>query len=521
MMHEYAKDIKQEPRTAPAKPFIVRKFRTLKEVCECLERYQEETVTHFIKYNKDKKFGNEDYIPNIERGRIHYWSHTGKCGVPIEYDGVPFMHVGRWVLMCHQGQDINRRHKEKYQMRKHREQQESGVAPKSRNRSQVTKKVNCPAEIYVTHIMKFPQHKVPNALLAIDSLPTDHMRKLAKKKIISSFKRYSKRFVRESWYYVRLPDPTSHKGHPVLGLVKQESAPSLPAECTVEISSYSGATIDIKRKRHSKSTKFRTKEPVDPRVLQKMYELTRQGVSTVKMMQEAIAEYVREELFPCGEPPPTMYRRYNPTSSDIQNAMYKVKQEMRLEGKSILQYRCAALVREITELVVQTDSEDYLNQLEEQLRNIYNAIRNTVPIQEVQFRPEQEGDKGKQILGDGQFVTTLPIEGEPKAKRGRRRRNIEQQAELNAATYHLKLENQQLQTGDQQMELEGVLEHHQVHEIIQQEDGTITEVYYYQPIDQYDQYVEQEQSENQQYQSDAIIIQPQDIKTEPPQIDQL
>lgn len=55
-----------------------------------------------------------------------------------------------------------------------------------------------------------------------------------------------------------------------------------------------------------------------------MYELTRQGVSTVKMMQESIAEFVKEELFPFGEPPPTMYRRYNPTASDIQNAMYKV-----------------------------------------------------------------------------------------------------------------------------------------------------------------------------------------------------
>lgn len=60
-------------------------------------------------------------------------------------------------------------------------------------------------------------------------------------------------------------------------------------------------------------------------MLQKMYELTRQGVSTVKMMQEAIEEFVHEELFPCGEPPPSMYRRYNPTPSDIQNAMYKVR----------------------------------------------------------------------------------------------------------------------------------------------------------------------------------------------------
>ncbi|XP_042242413.1 uncharacterized protein LOC121879715 isoform X2 [Homarus americanus] len=439
------------------------------------------------------------------------------------------MHVGRWVLMCHQGQDTNKRHKEKYQIRKHREQVESGVAPKSRNRSQVTKKVNCPAEIYVTHIMKFPQHKVPNALLAINSLPTDHMKKLAKRKIINSFRRYANRFVRESWYYVRLPDPVEHEGHPVLGLVKPElTASNIPVEpeCTIELQSKGGEPAEIKKKRQPKGTKFRTKEPVDPRVLHKMYELTRQGVSTVKMMQECIAEYVREELFPCGEPPPIMYRRYNPTSSDIQNAMYKVKQEMRLEGKSILQYRCAALVREITELVVQTDSEEYLNQLEEQLRSIYDAVRNTVPVQEFQFRPDPEAEKAKQVLNGGPFEATISIglDGVTKSKRGRRRKHIEQQAELNAATYHLKLENQQLQTNDQQMELDGVLEHHQVHEIIHQEDGTVTQVYYYQPVDQFDHYIEAENPEQQQqhpYQKDAIIIQPQNIKTEPPANDNL
>ena len=62
----------------------------------------------------------------MARGRIHYWSHTGKLGksgVPIEYDGVPFMHVGRWVLMCHQGKDVNKLHKQKYQIRKTAEQQ--------------------------------------------------------------------------------------------------------------------------------------------------------------------------------------------------------------------------------------------------------------------------------------------------------------------------------------------------------------------------------------------------------------
>ncbi|KAK4303953.1 hypothetical protein Pmani_024078 [Petrolisthes manimaculis] len=567
MMHEYAKDIKKEPRSGSAKPFKVRRFKNLQEAVACVEQYQEETVTHFIKYNRDKQFGNESYLPNVERGRIHYWSHTGKCGVPIEYDGVPFMHVGRWVLMCHQGHDTNKGHKEKYQMRKIREQQESGVTPKSRNRSQVSKKVDCPAEIYITHIMKFPQHKVPSALLAINSLPTDHMRKLAKKRMITCFRRQGARFPRESWYYVRLPDPTTHEGHPVLGMVKQEVASNTVEECLEEsVSKVIKQPIaepegeEIKRKRQSPSVKFRTKEPVDPRVLTKMYELTRQGVTTVKMMQEAIADFVREELFPCEEPPPSMYRRYNPTSSDIQNAMYKVKQEMRLEGKSILQYRCAALVREVTDLVVRTDSEEYLIQLEEQLRNIYNAVRHTLPIQEVPFRSEVEGEKGRHTAGQvgaELMVEALSVGGDflvpesklnnnntntnTNSKRGRRRKHStnhlhhhntqqqqqeqqQQQAEIRAATYHLKLENQNVQDMDPEQDqdqdqdqdqlveqvtttedLAGVLDQYQVHEIIQQEDGTIMEVYYCQPSDP--------------DHTSTIIIQPENIKTEPIPVD--
>lgn len=535
MMHEYAKEIKQEPSENRIAPFTVRRFKTLAEVYECIQQYEEETVSHFIKYNKDKKFGDEEFIPNIEHGRIHYWSHTGKTGCPIEYDGIPFMHIGRWVLMCHQGYDVNKRHKEKYQMRKHMDQEQSGIATKSRNRSQVTKKVGCPAEIYVTHVIKFPQQKVPNALLAINSVPTDHMRKLAKKRIIASYKRNPSRFSRESWYYVRLPDISAHEGHPVLGQVKQEMIfNSTPSDSNIEVAASGQETVNainvIKRKGRIKASKFRTKEPVDPRVLQKMYELTRQGVTTVSMMQNSVREYVREELFPDSEPPPSMYRRYNPTASDIQNAMYKVKQEMRLEGKSILQYRCAALVREITELVVQTDSEDYLNQLEEQLRNIYSAVRNTVPVTQVTFRSEGEGEQTgsvKRTIGDLESLSPLllesPVLKQPRLKTSSKHQ--EQQNELDTATYHLKLEHQQLHnapTTDAALEVaeqhqvilseDGaeiyeetqnghILEHHQVHEIIQQDDGTITEVYYYQPMEQYG-----EDYEHQEH--GTIIIQP-------------
>lgn len=59
MMHEYARVVKLEGVTGASKSFTVLKFRTLSEVCRCVEQYQETTCTHFIKYNRDKHFGNE------------------------------------------------------------------------------------------------------------------------------------------------------------------------------------------------------------------------------------------------------------------------------------------------------------------------------------------------------------------------------------------------------------------------------------------------------------------------------
>lgn len=59
MMHEYARAVKLESGAVSDKPFTVVKFRTLHEVCRCVEEYQEHTCTHFIKYNRDKHFGNE------------------------------------------------------------------------------------------------------------------------------------------------------------------------------------------------------------------------------------------------------------------------------------------------------------------------------------------------------------------------------------------------------------------------------------------------------------------------------
>lgn len=57
-------------------------------------------------------------IPNVHRGRIYFESLKGKCGMPITYDGVPFIHLGRWSFICHQGVDKCKKQRDQYYEKK-------------------------------------------------------------------------------------------------------------------------------------------------------------------------------------------------------------------------------------------------------------------------------------------------------------------------------------------------------------------------------------------------------------------
>ncbi|XP_076036371.1 calcium-responsive transcription factor-like isoform X1 [Oratosquilla oratoria] len=344
-VHSYARDV---PQTFD-RTFVVRKFSTLSAALECVDQYQNDTLTRFVKYYKDKNFGNEDYVPDISRSRL-YWSwcseKTNQPVLPIQYDGVPFMHVGKQVLLCHQGRDLNKRHKEIYRQKQHFMQQHG--TSRTRMRSQHSKKVDCPAAIHIAHIVKFPEFKVPDAYLLINSEPTEHTRKKIKKQLVDSYRDSAAGVALDVQFFVRLPDACAHHGHPVL----------------------------------SQSPKSKTKEPVDPKILELIHDLTQQGVTNIKVFQEHIASYVNNEVFKDEEPPPLMWRRYNPTEHDIRNAMYKVRRSMVKEKKRHLQNRCTSLLHDITQMVLDNDDEVYLEQLEEQLKNIHMSVQRALPPKE-------------------------------------------------------------------------------------------------------------------------------------------
>jgi len=71
------------------------------------------------------------------------------------------------------------------------------------------------------------------------------------------------------------------------------------------------------------------REPLDPRIVNKIEELTRQGVRKVNEMKRHLENFVSNELFNGERPPPMTRRRFYPDNKDISNYISKTKNEQR------------------------------------------------------------------------------------------------------------------------------------------------------------------------------------------------
>ena len=302
-----------------------------------------------------------EFVPDVWRGRMHYWSHSGKVGVPIEYDGVPFMHVGRWSLICHQGRDIAATAKSKYLEKKKKQEQEGMRISGSRKAS--TKKVNCPAEIYVSHIIKYPQFKVSPRLLTDNSLPSEQIRKTNKEKLRLLHRKDPGKVVRLHCYYVRLPQPGDHQGHPfVAHVAADDEATNLVVSNT--------STLDRRKINKNRDRHRRTREPLDARVGEKLADLIREGYCSTAVIRSELNKFVIQELFAGEVPPPAMFRRYNPTSRDIQNALHKVKQEAYESHRTELRSLCSSALSNIDNALSSVDDEVTLSNMYKHLTHL-------------------------------------------------------------------------------------------------------------------------------------------------------
>ena len=88
------------------------------------------------------------------------WEKKGDL-MSLNFDGIPYIFLGKRDYQCHQGSDRGKRVKEKYQ--KLRDNLMLGDHPqaiKRRKLIQTTKKLNCPVQFSVKKIIKFPKFAI-------------------------------------------------------------------------------------------------------------------------------------------------------------------------------------------------------------------------------------------------------------------------------------------------------------------------------------------------------------------------
>ncbi|XP_073441615.1 uncharacterized protein [Dendrobates tinctorius] len=248
-------------------------FHSLENALQAIIEFEESTASNYIVLEKQKDFGNEEFRPTA-KFTLH-WEGPVIDDVSLqEYSGVPFIIVGRKVLGSHFKKDRATAQKRSAEFTT---QTEISYCPLIKRRKfvmQNTKKKDCPAKIYMYHIIKFPDFEIKKK--------SKWQMKLASKKIKDSLETTIELI---HSYIILFPQFSHHKNHPMDG---EEAF---------------------------------TKERVDPRIIKKITELFESGVSKRQDIKILLDHFVRFELFVGQDIPVNSRRRFFPSLKDIYNIM--------------------------------------------------------------------------------------------------------------------------------------------------------------------------------------------------------
>ncbi|XP_074641158.1 uncharacterized protein LOC141898911 [Tubulanus polymorphus] len=203
----------------------------------------------------------------------------------IEWDGTPFIYMGRHVLICHFGTDHNLKKKQEFKEKQDKKMMDDHVFLKRRNLVQSTNKLGCNARIYISQIVRFPLIKIPENVRKHKVSASECLRNDLSANIDSVHGVVQ--------FVIRFPSSEDHTNHPVSG---------------------EGAML---------------REPVCSEVRDYIIKLTREGFRKVSDTMRSVNNFVNNELFRGLPKPDPLRRRYFPTRDDIRNIMMKAKMENR------------------------------------------------------------------------------------------------------------------------------------------------------------------------------------------------
>ncbi|XP_021348263.1 uncharacterized protein LOC110447122 [Mizuhopecten yessoensis] len=135
-------------------------FNSLIQLNNAIREFELNNNFKFVVLKKEKGFGDDENTSINSKSRIRYEDSQSDILPHIEYNGVPFIIVGRKVLACHQGKDQEKGRKEKRQKEIQNKGNKDHNFVKKRSLIQPTKKKNCPAKIRIRHVIRFPDFKI-------------------------------------------------------------------------------------------------------------------------------------------------------------------------------------------------------------------------------------------------------------------------------------------------------------------------------------------------------------------------
>nr|XP_020447011.1 COP9 signalosome complex subunit 9 isoform X1 [Monopterus albus]XP_020447012.1 COP9 signalosome complex subunit 9 isoform X1 [Monopterus albus] len=253
----------------------------MSRVCVCHSRQEVEqliketegtTQCKYVSVCNNKSFNNMEWQPSA-KNRVFFEKKNDGKSPTIPFSGMPFIFIGSMSFECHLGKDRAKKKKERYAQNMVSGDQ---VHKKRRFLAQDTKKIGCPAELKVTRVATFPDHKIEKDSVWERKNAGQALRRLLQE---------NKLLVWENTYYVLLPRLEDHIGHPVLGEVA----------CV--------------------------QKAANPRVEERIKELLKQGVTSVSEMCRRVREFVKGNLVKGEKPPPVARYRYYTLHQNLRNIM--------------------------------------------------------------------------------------------------------------------------------------------------------------------------------------------------------
>ncbi|KAK3853445.1 hypothetical protein Pcinc_040010 [Petrolisthes cinctipes] len=256
-------------------------YYTYDKALEAIQTYQEETGMRYSLAWCRKKDLDCNNIKDDSKPYKIFWSDGDNTKVKkcqMSFDGIPYLIDGSRIYDCQFGVDRNLNQKRKY---KEAMMKSENILRKRQNRSQESKKQNCPALIYLRKIIKFPEFIIP--------ANTEFHRKKGSAKLQKALK--DGNACGEMRVYIHFPARSDHTNHSlILG---------------------------------GRST-------VDPRIKNKIEELVKQGIVNISGIREKLTQFVHTEIFEWEKWPDKSNLRFYPKKLYIKNQVNNIIIQQRI-----------------------------------------------------------------------------------------------------------------------------------------------------------------------------------------------